>query len=136
MTDWPAFQEDLYRIWPEIVLAVTLVLALVSDILLRGRETHVTGWITLIGSAFSVCFWANGTSTDDDRVLSLSSASSTAPLFTLGTGAASLGNTEKLRMYLRSDSNAAHARYSSQTVFDNTWHHVAGTYDGANEILS
>lgn len=91
------------------------------DVQFNGGLPFYTGY----GAAFSVCFWANGTSTDDDRVLSLSSASSTRPLFTLGTGASSLGNTDKLRMYLRSDNNVAHVRYSTLTVFDNTWHHVA-----------
>jgi hypothetical protein len=81
-----------------------------------------------LGEAFSVCFWVNAAPTDDDRVLTLSSAASNVPLFTLGTGRTTLGNADKLLVYLRDNDNIVYKhRYSVATVFDNTWHHVAYT---------
>jgi len=79
------------------------------------------------GAAFSVCMWVNGSPTDDDRVLCLGSSSSNTPLFSLGTGSATLNNASKLRVYVRNDAGIASARYSSFDVFDNTWHHVVYT---------
>lgn len=79
------------------------------------------------GAAFSISMWVNGAATDDDRVLCLGSSVSNTPLFSLGTGAASLNNTTKLRVYVRNDAGVATARYSSFDVFDNTWHHIVYT---------
>ncbi len=50
--NWAQYQADLMRIWPEIILTVTVLLALTVDLLLRGRDTQVTGWITLLGIGF------------------------------------------------------------------------------------
>jgi NADH-quinone oxidoreductase subunit N len=55
--DWLALtNSDVGRIWPEIVLSVTALLALVSDLLLKGRDTRVTGWVTTLGVAFTI-YW-------------------------------------------------------------------------------
>ena len=76
------------------------------------------------GASFSIAMWVRGSPTDDDRVLCLGSSASNTPLFSLGTGAASLSNTDKLRVYARNDANVASARYSNSVVFDGSWHHV------------
>jgi hypothetical protein len=78
-----------------------------------------------LGATFSVCFWVQGQPTDDDRVLSLGSSGSNTPLWTLGTGANSLGNADRLRIYIRNAEGVSSARYSDAVVFDGTWHHVA-----------
>jgi NADH-quinone oxidoreductase subunit N len=55
--DWLAqTNADVGRIWPEIILSVTALLALVSDLLLKGRDTRVTGWVTTLGVAFTI-YW-------------------------------------------------------------------------------
>ena len=77
------------------------------------------------GETFTICMWVNGTPTDDDRVLSLGSSTNNTPLFTLGTGAASQGQTSQLRAYVRNTLGYSSSRVSMQTVFDNSWHHVA-----------
>lgn len=77
------------------------------------------------GETFSICLWVMGTATDDDRILSFGSSSNNTPLFTLGTGAASQNQTDKLRVYVRNTQNYSSSRVSSATVFDGTWHHVA-----------
>lgn len=48
------YLHDLSRIWPEIVLSVTALLALVCDLLQRGKDTRVTGWVTAIGVLFTL----------------------------------------------------------------------------------
>lgn len=58
--DWAAYQSDLLTIWPEIILSITVLLALVSDLLLRGRDTRVTGLITVLGVAFALYFVVKG----------------------------------------------------------------------------
>jgi NADH-quinone oxidoreductase subunit N len=52
--DWQAYSNDLARIWPEIILTVTALLALVSDLLLKGRDTRVTGWVATLGILFAI----------------------------------------------------------------------------------
>jgi NADH-quinone oxidoreductase subunit N len=47
---------DVGRIWPEIILSVTALVALLSDLLLRGRDTRVTGWVTTLGVVFTI-YW-------------------------------------------------------------------------------
>ena len=80
------------------------------------------------GSAFSICFWVNGSPTDDDRVYSEGSTTNTQALFTLGTGRISNNTTDKLQLFIRNDiNNLIASRYSTATVFDNTWHHVVYT---------
>ena len=54
--NWDLYQGDLARMWPEIILSVTALLALVSDLLLRGRDVRITGWVTTIGVLFTL-FW-------------------------------------------------------------------------------
>jgi len=48
------YLHDLSRIWPEIVLSVTALLALLCDLLQRGRDTRVTGWVTALGVLFTL----------------------------------------------------------------------------------
>ncbi len=48
------YVQDLSRLWPEIILSVTALLALVCDLLMKGKETRVTGWVTAIGVLFTV----------------------------------------------------------------------------------
>jgi len=48
------YLEDLSRIWPEIVLSVTALLALACDLLQKGRDTRVTGWVTALGVLFAM----------------------------------------------------------------------------------
>ena len=55
-SSWAQYQSDLTTIWPEIILSITVLLALTSDLLLRGRDTRVTGWITILGSTFALYF--------------------------------------------------------------------------------
>ncbi len=54
--NWHDYQRDLARMWPEIILSVTALLALVSDLLLKGRDTRVTGWVTTLGVLFTI-YW-------------------------------------------------------------------------------
>jgi NADH-quinone oxidoreductase subunit N len=54
--DWAAYQADLLTIWPEIILSITVLLALISDLVLRGKDTRVTGWITILGTLFALYF--------------------------------------------------------------------------------
>jgi NADH-quinone oxidoreductase subunit N len=59
--DWLALtNSDVGRIWPEIVLSVTALLALVSDLLLKGRDTRVTGWVTTLGVAATIYWICHG----------------------------------------------------------------------------
>jgi len=59
--DWLAqTNADVSRIWPEIILSVTALLALVSDLLLKGRDTRVTGWVTVLGVAFTIYWICHG----------------------------------------------------------------------------
>jgi NADH-quinone oxidoreductase subunit N len=59
--DWLAqTNADVTRIWPEIILSVTALLALVSDLLLKGRDTRVTGWVTTLGVAFTIYWICHG----------------------------------------------------------------------------
>ncbi|MSR45826.1 MAG: NADH-quinone oxidoreductase subunit N [Planctomycetes bacterium] len=48
------YLHDLSRIWPEILLSVTALLALVCDLLQRGKDPRVTGWVTAIGVLFTL----------------------------------------------------------------------------------
>ncbi len=48
------YLQDLSRIWPEILLSVTALMALLCDLLLKGKETRVTGWVTAIGVLFTL----------------------------------------------------------------------------------
>jgi len=55
--DWLAqTNADVGRIWPEIILSVTALVALLSDLLLKGRDTRVTGWVTTLGVTFTI-YW-------------------------------------------------------------------------------
>ncbi|HET6163988.1 MAG TPA: NADH-quinone oxidoreductase subunit N [Planctomycetota bacterium] len=55
--DWLAqTNADVGRIWPEIILSVTALVALLSDLLLKGRDTRVTGWVTTLGVVFTI-YW-------------------------------------------------------------------------------
>lgn len=45
---------DLSAIWPEVILSLTALLALGCDLLQRGKETRVTGWVTAIGVLFTL----------------------------------------------------------------------------------
>ena len=54
--DWLAqTNADVGRIWPEIILSVTALVALLSDLLLKGRDTRVTVWVTTLGVVFTIC---------------------------------------------------------------------------------
>jgi hypothetical protein len=97
-----------------------------------GVDDHVrfatNGGLTFydgLGATFSICLWVKGQPTDDDRVLSLGSSTSNTPLWGLGTGATSLANADRLRIYVRNAENVSSVRYSDAVVFDDTWHHVA-----------
>lgn len=88
------------------------------------------------GEAFSVCFWVNGTPTNDVRVLALSSSSSNTPLLTFGTGRTSTASADKLQIFLRDDANITYPqRYSTVSVFDDTWHHVVYTEHAGEAAL-
>jgi NADH-quinone oxidoreductase subunit N len=52
--DLQSYLTDLRSIWPEVVLSVTALLALVSDLLLKGRDVRVTGWVTVLGVLFTI----------------------------------------------------------------------------------
>ncbi len=54
--NWADYQADLQRIWPEILLTATILITLVADLLMRGRDSRVTGWITLLGVAFTLYY--------------------------------------------------------------------------------
>ena len=58
--DWAAYQADLATIWPEIILTFTLLLALVTDLLLRGREVRFTGWVALLGTLLALWYVFQG----------------------------------------------------------------------------
>jgi len=58
VNDWQTYLADLSRIWPEITLSATVLVALVCDLLLGGRDTRFTGYVTLFGAALSVYFVA------------------------------------------------------------------------------
>lgn len=81
------------------------------------------------GAPFSICFWVKAPAAEDDRVYSEGSSlagSGQGALFTLGTGRSSLGNQDKLQVYIRNDAQVRVSElYSAATVFDDTWHHVA-----------
>ncbi|MFO0983210.1 MAG: NADH-quinone oxidoreductase subunit N [Planctomycetota bacterium] len=47
------YAQDLGYIWPEIILSVTVLLALIADLVLGGRDVRITGLICLIGTAFA-----------------------------------------------------------------------------------
>lgn len=77
------------------------------------------------GESFSICMWINGQPTDDDRVLTFGSSTNNTPLFTFGTGSATRGQADRLRLYNRNAENFAMERLSDASVFDGTWHHIA-----------
>jgi NADH-quinone oxidoreductase subunit N len=52
--NWDLYRADLALLWPEIILSVTALLALVSDLLLKGKDTRLTGWITALGVLFTL----------------------------------------------------------------------------------
>ena len=92
------------------------------DVTFNGGYPFYTGF----GEAFTIAFWVNGTPTDDDRLISLSSSTDGTPLLTFGTGRNSQTNTTKLQIFRRSDASGEYPQqYSLADVFDNTWHHVA-----------
>src|SRR5262245_29327473 len=47
------YAQDLGYIWPEIILTVTVLLALIADLVLGGRDVRITGVICLIGTVFA-----------------------------------------------------------------------------------
>ena len=57
--NWAAYRNDLFQIWPEIILAVTVLLALIVDLIQKGKDTRVTGWITFLGASFATWFVAS-----------------------------------------------------------------------------
>lgn len=50
------YLNDLHFIWPEVVMTVGILLALFSDLILRGRDQKVTGVISLICTLLVIYF--------------------------------------------------------------------------------
>src|SRR5262245_24412524 len=53
------YAQDLSYIWPEIILTVTVLLAVVADLVLGGRDVRITGTICLIGTLFATWYVIN-----------------------------------------------------------------------------
>jgi NADH-quinone oxidoreductase subunit N len=53
------YAQDLSYIWPEIILTVTVLLAVIADLVLGGRDVRITGTICLIGTVFATWYVAN-----------------------------------------------------------------------------
>ena len=52
----PEYLKDLHFIWPEVVLTVGVLLALFSDLLLKGAYQKITGAVSLFMTALAVYF--------------------------------------------------------------------------------
>lgn len=80
------------------------------------------------GSPYSIAFWVKAAGNQEDRRVYSegNSKGNSRPLFTIGTGRATLGTGGRLHVFVRNDANAPILNHSSNaTVFDDTWHHVA-----------
>src|SRR5262245_8394189 len=53
------YAQDLSYIWPEIILTVTVLLAVIADLVLGGRDVRITGTICLIGTVFATWYVAH-----------------------------------------------------------------------------
>ncbi len=52
----PEYLNDLHFIWPEVVLTVGILLALFSDLILKGRDQKVTGTIAALCTGLVIYF--------------------------------------------------------------------------------
>ncbi len=80
------------------------------------------------GEPYSVSFWVKAPAQNDRRCYSEGpnpSPTGQRALFTIGTGRTSNGTTDRIQIYIRTDSSVWIELYSASTVFDDTWHHVA-----------
>lgn len=88
---------------------------------------RTTGFPIAGNPEYSVSLWikADGTTQNDLRFFAEASNVITNPLFGIGTSA---NNTDRLRIFLRSDAGTTLVNTESLTpVLDNTWHHVVWT---------
>ena len=53
---WTEYMNDLHFIWPEVVMTVAVLLALFSDLILRGKDQKVTGIISLLCTVLAIYF--------------------------------------------------------------------------------
>ncbi len=66
------YMHDLSRLWPEIILSVTALLALVCDLLQRGKDARVTGWVTTLGILFTIgCLCSDLATADGSRMFGM-----------------------------------------------------------------
>ena len=76
-------------------------------------------------SGYTIAMWVKGLPQPDRRVYSESSSSGANALFTIGTQ--NLGQTGQADIFIRDDAGGmiVNHRYSTATVFDGAWHHIA-----------
>ena len=95
------------------------------------RLAHTTGLPLNNQPAFSVAMWVRGAVQRDKRIFSEGSTTNGTPLFNLGTH--NTGANGTFDAYIR-PSPARHI-YSTTTVFDDTWHHIAWVDDNGQVTL-
>jgi len=103
----------------------------------NGTSGYADGLTSLIGSnpgAFTLACWVNGSASLDKRIIAFGSSTDGIPAISLQTApAASPG---KVSLWWRNNTDllvggsGVYIVTSTATAFDNTWHHVAVTYDG------
>ena len=95
------------------------------------RLAQTTGLPLNTQPAFSVAMWVRGPVQRDKRIFSEGSTTNGTPLFNLGTH--NTGANGTFDAYIR-PSPARHI-YSTTTVFDDTWHHIAWVDDNGQVTL-
>ena len=89
------------------------------------------------GNQYTVEFWVRGASGQSQaRIFSEGNSSNDVPLFNILTGRTEDTATDRLDLYIRSDTQVLlDHTFSSRTVFDANWHHVAWSDDSGSGKL-
>jgi len=86
-------------------------------------------------AAFSVSMWVKGGPQPDKRVFSEGSASTSRPVFNIGTD--NTGGSGAVDIYIRdAGGSTAHSHtHSASAAFDDAWHHIAWVDDDGDATL-
>ena len=104
----------------------------------NGSTQYISADSSPLGNrptAYTMACWVKGAAQDGRYVLSLGNSSNNNPVVGLASGQSSIGQSNSTLRFFGRDNSGAPAtgsiNLSGGTAFDNTWRHVAGTWDNS-----
>ena len=104
--------------------------------LLHGSDNQPTGFPVYQAGSYSIAMWVKGAPVVNRYLFSEGNTTNNNPLFILQTGTTP-ANSNRLDVIIRGDTGttAVNHRYSTNVVFDDTWHHIVWVDDRGNARL-